>query len=118
MTTQEIATRLVELCRLGEYETAQKELYADDAVSIEPEGNPMSGKVEGLEAIITKGQHFMAMVEEIHGGTVSDPVIAGNVFSVAAVLDATYKGRGRMLMEEICVYKVKDGKVVQEQFIY
>jgi hypothetical protein len=118
MTTQEIATRLVELCRMGQYETAQRELFADDAVSIEPEGNPMSGKVEGLEGIVTKGHHFMAMVEEIHGGTVSDPVIAGNVFSVAAVLDATYKGRGRMLMEEICVYKVKDGKIAQEQFVY
>jgi hypothetical protein len=118
MTTQEIAARLVELCRQGQYETAQKELYADDAVSIEPEGNPMSGKTVGLEGIIAKGQHFMSMVEEFHGGTVSEPVIAGNVFSVAAVLDATYKGRGRSLMEEICVYKVKDGKIISEEFIY
>ncbi len=118
MTTQEIAARLVELCRQGQYETAQTELYADDAISIEPEGNPMSGKVEGLAGIIAKGHQFMSMVEEFHGGTVSDPVIAGNQFSVAAVLDATYKGRGRSLMEEICVYKVKDGKIVSEQFIY
>jgi hypothetical protein len=118
MTTQEIAARLVELCRQGQYETAQKELYAEDAVSIEPEGSPMGGKTEGVEGIIAKGHQFMAMVEEFHGGTVSDPVIAGNVFSVAAVLDATYKDGSRNLMEEICTYKVKDGKIVLEQFVY
>ena len=118
MTTQQIANRLVELCRQGQYETAQKELYADNAVSIEPDGSPMSGKTEGLEAIIAKGHQFMSMVEEMHGGTTSDPVVAGNVFSVAAVLDATYKGRGRSTMEEICSYKVKDGKIIVEEFFY
>ena len=118
MTTQEIAARLVELCRQGQYETAQKELYADDAVSIEPEGNPMSGKTVGLEGIIAKGHQFMSMVEEIHGGTVSDPIIAGDVFAVAATLDATYKNMGRQAMNEICNYKVKDGKIIMEEFVY
>jgi hypothetical protein len=33
-------------------------------------------------------------------------------------MDATFKGRGRVNMEEICVYQVKDGKVVREQFFY
>ena len=38
MTTVEIANRLAELCKSGDFEGAQKELYADDAVSIEPHG--------------------------------------------------------------------------------
>ena len=33
MSTQQIAARLVELCRQGEFEAAQKELFAKDAVS-------------------------------------------------------------------------------------
>jgi ketosteroid isomerase-like protein len=33
-------------------------------------------------------------------------------------LDATMKGRGRMDMREICVYHVRDDKIVQEQFFY
>ena len=37
-TTQEVADRLVTLCRKGEFENAIKELYAPDVVSIEPEG--------------------------------------------------------------------------------
>jgi hypothetical protein len=58
------------------------------------------------------------MVEQIHGGSVSDPVIAGNHFAVAAVIDATMKGAERSAMSEIAVYEVKDGKIVKEQFIY
>jgi len=118
MTTQEIATRLVELCRQGQYETAQKELYADDAISIEPPGNPMSGKVEGVAAIIEKGHRFQEGVEEFHGSTVSDAIVTGNVFAVTISLDATFKGMGRMVMDEVCAYKVKDGKIVSEEFIY
>jgi hypothetical protein len=33
-------------------------------------------------------------------------------------IDATYKERGRMAMDEICVYQVRDGKIVHEQFFY
>ena len=120
MSTEAIAKRLVALCREFKYEEAQKELYADDAVSIEPEGAPPGalGNAKGLKAIIEKGHQFNAGVEAFHGGSVSDAVIAGNWFSISMVLDATFKGRGRMKMEEICLYHVKNGKIVSEQFFY
>lgn len=120
MNTEAIARRLVALCREFKYEEAQKELYAEDALSIEPEGLPPGalGTVKGLKAIIEKGHQFQAMVETFHGGSVSDPVIAHNWFSVAMVLDATFKGRGRVKMEEICVYRVLGSKIVSEQFFY
>jgi hypothetical protein len=120
MNTEAVAKRLVALCREFKYEEAQKELYADDAVSIEPEGLPPGalGSVKGLKAIIEKGHQFNAMVEAFHGGTVSEPVIAGSRFSISMVLDATFKGRGRTKMEEICLYHVKNGKIVSEQFFY
>ena len=40
MTTAEIAKRLTELCRQAKWEQAQKELFANDAVSIEPFATP------------------------------------------------------------------------------
>ena len=40
MNTAEIAQRLVALCREGKIEAAQRELYADDVVSIEPHETP------------------------------------------------------------------------------
>ena len=120
MNTEQIARRLVELCREGKYEEAQRELYADDSVSIEPEGLPpgMLGNVKGLPAIIEKGHQFNAMVEAVHRSTVSDPVVAGNWFSVEMTLDLTMKGRGRMQMTEIAVYGVRDGRIVRELFFY
>jgi hypothetical protein len=118
MTIKEIANRLTELCRQGKYDTAQKELYSKDAVSIEPAHSPGLQTVKGLDAIIEKGHQFQSMVEAVHSSTVSDPIIAGNTFAVAAVLDITMKGAGRVPMEELAVYEVKDGKIIQEQFFY
>jgi hypothetical protein len=57
-------------------------------------------------------------VQQIHGLEVSDPVIAGNWFSISMTLDVTMKEYGRNTMTEICVYHVKDDKIVSEQFFY
>ncbi|MES1159585.1 MAG: nuclear transport factor 2 family protein [Bacteroidota bacterium] len=118
MSIQEIAARLVELCRQGQYETAQRELYAEDAISIEPEGAKGFPDAKNLAGIIEKGAAFRAMIEEVHGGSVSDPVIAGDHFSISLIFEATFKGLGRQKMEEIVVYRVKDGKIVLERFFY
>jgi len=117
-TTQEIADRLVQLCREGKYEEAQNELFSDDAESIEPPESPGLQSVKGLDQIKKKGQDFNNMVEEVHGGSISDPIVAGKHVSVAMVIDATFKGMGRQKMEEIAVYEVQDGKIVKEQFFF
>lgn len=117
--TQAIADRLVALCREGKYEQAQDELYADDAASVEMAGAAgFPERVEGIAAIREKGRRWADNIVEIHGGSVSDPVVADNWFSVAMGIDATYKDMGRVPMQEICVYRVRDGKIVHEQFFY
>lgn len=95
-------------------------MYASDAVSIEPPHAAAQGlkNAEGFDAIKKKGKEFENMVEEMHGGFCSEPVIAGNHFSVAMGMDVTMKGTGRMQMDEIAVYEVKDGKIVKEQFFF
>jgi hypothetical protein len=117
MNTQQVANRLVELCRRGEFDKAQEELYARDAASVEPEGSPF-GTVQGLDAIREKGKAFEQSYEQIHGTTVSDPLVSGEFFSLVMGLDATWKQGGRSSMEEICVYRVRNGKIVLEQFFY
>jgi len=117
MTTEQIAKRLEELCRTGDFETAQKELFANDAVSIEPYETPDFAKeTKGLDAIIAKGHKFNEMVEEMHGGSVSEPIMAGKSFAMVMSMDMTMKGKERMNMSELCVYEVKDGKIVSESF--
>ncbi len=117
MTTKEIAARLAELCRQGQFETAQKELYAEDAISIEPYATPAFAKEEkGLKAIIEKGHQFQSMVEQVYGITVSEPMVTANAFAFILTMDITMKGRQRETISEICVYEVKDGKISSEHF--
>jgi hypothetical protein len=117
MTTQEVANKLVDYCRKGQFDNAIKELYGNDIVSIEPDGAQMK-EVKGLDNVIKKAEHFSSMIQEYHGMEVSDPVSADNFFSVSMKMDVTYKGGPRMTMAEVCLYKVNDGKIVREEFFY
>ena len=117
MSTSEVAARLVALCREQKWETAQQELYASNAKSIEPHETPMSPReVVGLPAILEKGKKFTSAVETMHTLTVSEPLVASNSFACTMHLDVTMKGEGRMQMAELCVYQVENGKIISEQF--
>lgn len=118
MTTQEVANRLVELCREGKYEQVVKELYSPDIVSVEPEGAP-NRIVQGLEAIAQKGERFQSMLEKVNSTVVTDPVVAENFFSCAMLMNVVMKGVPHAIdMDEVCVYTVSNGKVVKEEFFY
>jgi len=118
LTTQEVANRLSELFKEGKWMEAQEELFSDDAKSIEPADTPGLQSVEGKDNIKKKGEMFNQMVEEVHGGYSSEPLVAGNFIAFAMGMDATMKGAGRMKMDEIAIYEVKDGKVISEQFFF
>jgi len=117
MTTQEIANRLVAYCRKADWEGAHKELYSKESKSIEPYTTPEFEKItEGMEGIKEKGQRFDSMVEKVHSIEVSDPLVAGNSIAFTLAMDITMKGKGRMKSPELCVYQVKEGKIVSEEF--
>ena len=117
MTTKEIAKRLKKLCEKGEFDAAQRELFAKDAVSIEPEASGgFEKESHGLDAIIEKGKKWQSMVAESHSIEVSEPMVAGNTFAVTMRMDVTMKDKKRTDMTELCVYHVKDGKIISEQF--
>ncbi len=118
MTTQDVASRMSDLFKENKWQQVQDELFAEDAVSIEPEHSPGLKTAKGIEAIRQKGEEFNAMVEEMHGGWVSDLLVGGNFVTCAMGMDVTMKGMGRMKMDEVCVYEVRDGKIVKEQFFY
>lgn len=118
MTTKEIAKKLKKHCEKGEFEEAQRELFARDAVSIEPMASQgFEKETHGLDAIFRKGKQWNEMVSESHGIDVSDPIIAGESFALTMQMDVTLKDGKRNKMNELCVYHVKDGKIVSEQFL-
>ena len=117
MSTQEVAAHLVQLCREGKFMEAIEELYADDIESTEPMVNG-GNAVKGKQAIIGKNNDWYNSVEEVHRTTISDPIVTGNLFACTMDMDVTYKQHGRVTMNEIAVYEVKDGKIIKDQFFY
>ncbi len=115
MNTKEVADRLVLLCRDGKFHEAIDELYAKDIVSNEPNESEVT---KGLDAVKAKTEKFEASIKEIHHSIISEPIVAQDHFACIMDIDATYKEHGRMRMSEICVYEVKDGKIINDNFFY
>jgi hypothetical protein len=117
MNTSEIAKRLVELCRKTEFETAQKELFDKNVKSMEPHATPgFEKEVNGLDGILEKSKKWNSTVKEMHGVTVSDPITAENSFACTMRFDVTMIDGNRRDMTELCVYDVKDGRIISEEF--
>lgn len=120
MSTKEIADRFYELAQGSNWKQIQDEMYSDSVESIEPAHAVGQGleNAKGREGLLKKMETFQAMVEEFHGGYTGKPIVAGHYFAVPMGMDVTMKGAGRVNMEEIAVYQVRDGKIVKEQFFY
>ena len=119
MTTQEVAQKLVDLCKAGKAMEAIHSLYGADIVSVEatpmPDG---SREMKGLAAVTGKSEWWYS-AHEIHSATVEGPLVSGDRFCVRFAYDITNKPTGkRMTMDELAIYEVKDGKVVREEFFY
>lgn len=117
MTKQEIADRLIELCNQGDFETVYKELYSPEIVSIEPKGAIIE-TAHGFEGIAEKGKKWRESVQEFHGQKIGTPVFSDDHFAFPWTSEITFKGGQRVTFTEMCVYEVKDGKIVKEQFFY
>jgi hypothetical protein len=118
LTTQEVANRFYELAKLGNWDRIQEELFARDAKSIEPAHAQGLKSVSGMDNLKEKARQWEAMIEKTHGGYCNEPQVAGNYFSCTMGADITMKGQGRVMMDEVAVYEVKDGKITAEQFFY
>jgi ketosteroid isomerase-like protein len=118
MNTEEVAKKLVEFCRKGEWMKAVDDLYAKDIVSVEPrEMENMPAEMRGIDQVRGKTEWFEKNFE-VHSAKVGGPFVARDTFVVQFDLDATEKASGkRMPMSEVGIYTVKDGKVAREEFL-
>jgi hypothetical protein len=119
MTTQEVAQALVSLCQQGKFMQAITDLYAKDVVSVEAAPMPGSGReMTGLDAVIGKAT-WWSENHEVHSASTEGPIVAGEHFCVRFHMDVTNKPSGnRMILDELAVYLVKDGKIAREEFFY
>lgn len=121
MTTQEIAARYHELISQRKFIEIQDTLYDENIVCQESEKATLMGMAiftHGREAIKAKGIARRATMETMHSYACSEPIVAGEFFSVVLKQDVTFKGKPRVAIEEIGVFHVKEGRIVKEQFFY
>ncbi len=118
MTTKEVANKLVAMCREGKVEEAKLEFFTEETVSTEPKEGLLPKETKGLKAIQDKATLFISHVAEFYGSTITEPVVAGDFFSIGWDTDLQMKGEKRQSMNELCVYEVKEGKIVSERFFY
>ena len=119
MTTQDIANKLVEMMKKGEYDAAYDTLFSPDFIGIWPAGSPEEKPCVWIIAMKEKGKMRADSMDKFLWSRVSEPVVWGNFFSIAMWFTCVYKGTDKETSEqEIIVYQVKDGKIVKEQYFY
>lgn len=117
MSTQDIANDLVALCKEGRFDDAGEKYWAEDVASYEAMPGDMA-EVRGKAGVRAKGEWWGAN-HEVHSSTVEGPYVNGDQFAVRFKMDLTQKASGeRMTMDEVGVYTVRDGKIVEERFFY
>ena len=115
--TKEVADKYWNFCKEGNYKDAYQ-LFDENAQSWEPEGVQGPQKTEGIDNLRAKFDQWQGMVKEIHNSEISEPLVAGNHFTLSMKNDITYQNGVRVPMEEVCVFEVENGKIVKEQFFY
>jgi ketosteroid isomerase-like protein len=118
MNTEEVATKLVDYCRKGEWMRAIDDLYAKDIVSVEAQAmENMPAEMRGIDQVRGKTEWWEKNME-VHSAKVGGPFVAGDKFVVQFDVDVTDKAsKKRMQMSEVGIYTVKDGKVAREEFL-
>ncbi|MCO6416960.1 nuclear transport factor 2 family protein [Siccirubricoccus sp. KC 17139] len=115
--TAEIAAEFVKLCQQGEFDAAGERFWSDDIVSVEPMEGEMA-VLHGRAAVKAKGEWWYAN-HTIHATEAHGPYVNGDQFAVRFLMDLTAKASGqRMQVEEIGLYTVRDGKIVEERFLF
>ena len=117
-TTQEVAARFNELAQQEKWFEIQDELFAENVRSIDPPHSPYFQYAEGKSPVRKKGEDWVKRVEAAHRRYTTEPVVGGNHFAVGREVDITVQGLGRIQINEIMLYEVKDGQIVLEQFFY
>jgi ketosteroid isomerase-like protein len=117
MTVRDIAEAFAELCRTEKWAEAGETFWADDIVSIEAMEGDMA-RLEGRAAVRAKAEWWDAN-HEVHGSETRGPYVNGTQFALVISLDVTAKATGeRSRMEEVALYTVRDGRIVEERFFY
>jgi hypothetical protein len=121
MSTNEIGTKYVALCKEGKHEQIISEMFASDVLSSEAFSPPGAGErtAKGLDAVRAKNK-WWSDNHTVHKAEIFGPFpSSGDQFAVRFLYDITFKASNkRFTMEEIGLFTVSNAKIVKEEFFY
>jgi len=116
MSLKESFKGYLDLVKKGKGMDAFEKYYAEDVVMQENSEEPRIGKDNNRKFEI----EFISSIEEMHSSEIKAYAVneeTGYIF-IQAAMDATFKGMGRFIMEEVQVQKWQNGQIVHERFFY
>ncbi len=116
MHTKIIADAFTALCAKGEFIEAGRIHWSDDILSCEAMPGDMA-ELKGRAAVEAKGLWWHAN-HTVHSVKVEGPYVHGHQFLVRFTMDVTPRGGTRLTMDEMGLYSVLEGKIVEERFFY
>ena len=117
MTTIDLAKDFVAMLKKHDDVGAAAKYNADSIASYEAMDGPMA-VCKGKAEVKKKSEWFFAN-HEVHSSSAEGPFVNGDQFVVRFKYDMTPKATGqRAQTDEVGIYTVKNGKIVEERFCY
>src|ERR1700743_2526093 len=89
-------------------------LLEEEAKSIDPL-NTSGQPLKGLATLIAREKDSLSSITTIHKISLSEPIIAGSYFTMSLKMSFEIRDQGHMEIDEIYLYKVKDGKIISQK---
>ena len=118
MITEQFAEKFRETVEAGDLDKIVQEYFSPNFESIEPAFTPFP-HTKGLSQLKEKWEVFRGNIKEMHSRKVSkELVVQGDKIALGMSFEYTNPVDKRIQQDEIILYKVKDGKIISEQFFY
>ncbi|MCS6985967.1 MAG: nuclear transport factor 2 family protein [Sphingomonadaceae bacterium] len=116
MDIREIAEDFARLCAEGRVQEAVRTYWSPDIATFEPVPGEWA-ETRGIEQAMAK-MTWWRENHEIHEIDVEGPWVNGNQFTLYWEIEMTPKDGETEDLEEIVLYTVEDGKIVEERYFY
>ena len=119
MTTQEVANNLVSKLREGDFFGAYDLFETDKVRHLEPK-SPVEAfrDITGVEAIKQKDIAMGQGIAEASLPQVGEPIVKPNAIALPYRMELKLKDGNALVLDEIIVYELENGKIISEHFYY
>ena len=112
----QVGRDIVAMFNNGQMQEIEAKYWSPNVVSVEGEHVAMAW--HGRKAVEEKNNGWMA-THKLHGASAEGPYVGASGFAIKFAMDVEdTTNNSRVLMEEVGVYQIQNGKIIREEFMY